>query len=88
MNILTVIRLIGTVFFLTILPVSSHALTPGQVFDKVKDAVVVVKTLDAQGKLKAQGGASLGVKAKLYTLQLKLVNSDFIFEFKTRKRTA
>ncbi len=36
-----------------------HALTPAQVFDKVKDAVVVVKTLDAQGKLKAQGSGVL-----------------------------
>jgi tetratricopeptide (TPR) repeat protein len=59
MNIPSVIRLIGAVFFLTILPVSGHALTPGQVFDKVKDALVVVKTLDAQGNLKAQGSGVL-----------------------------
>jgi len=55
MNIPSVIRLIGTVFFLAILPMLSHALTPGQVFDKVKDSVVVVKILDAQGKVKGQG---------------------------------
>jgi len=59
MNILTVIRLIGTVFFLTILPVLGHALTPSQVFDKVKDAVVVVKTLDTRGKLEGQGSGVL-----------------------------
>jgi len=59
MNILTVIRLIGTVFFLTILPVSGYALTPDQVFDKVKDSIVVVKTLDAQGKVKGQGSGVL-----------------------------
>jgi tetratricopeptide (TPR) repeat protein len=35
--------------------VASYALTPAQVFDKVKDSVVVVKTLDTQGKVKAQG---------------------------------
>ena len=44
---------------LAILPVPGHALTPGQVFDKVKDAVVVVKTLDAQGKVKGQGSGVL-----------------------------
>jgi hypothetical protein len=54
MNIPSVIRLIGAVSFLALLPVPSHALTPGQVFDKVKDAVVVVKTLDTQGKVKAR----------------------------------
>ena len=59
MNIPSVIRLIGAVFFLAILPVPGHALTPGQVFDKVKDAVVVVKTLDARGKVKGQGSGVL-----------------------------
>ncbi len=58
-DIPSVIRLIGAVFFLAILPVPGHALTPGQVFDKVKDAVVVVKTLDAQGKVKGQGSGVL-----------------------------
>jgi cytochrome c-type biogenesis protein CcmH/NrfG len=59
MDIPSVIRLIGAVFFLAILPVPGHALTPGQVFDKVKDAVVVVKTLDAWGKVKGQGSGVL-----------------------------
>ena len=67
MNILTVIRLIGTVFFLTILPVSGHALTPDQVFDKVKDSIVVVKTLDAQGKVKGQGSGVLLPSGKIAT---------------------
>jgi len=67
MNIASVIRLIGTVFFLTILPVSGHALTPGQVFEKVRDAVVVVKTLDAQGELKAQGSGVLLPSGKVAT---------------------
>jgi len=39
--------------------VLGHALTPGQVFDKVKDSVVVVKTLDAKGKVKGQGSGVL-----------------------------
>jgi len=59
MTIPSVIRLIIAVFFLMILPAQVHALTPGQVFDKVKDAVVVVKTLNAQGKVKAQGSGVL-----------------------------
>ncbi|MDA8179565.1 MAG: tetratricopeptide repeat-containing serine protease family protein [Deltaproteobacteria bacterium] len=59
MNISSVIRLIGAVFFLTFLPVLAHALTPGQVFDKVKNSVVVVKILDVQGKVKGQGSGVL-----------------------------
>jgi tetratricopeptide (TPR) repeat protein len=55
MNIPSVIRLIGAVCFLTIVPVTGHALTPAQVFDKVKDSIVVVETLDAQDKVKGQG---------------------------------
>ncbi len=54
-----IIGLRCTVFFLTILPVPCHALTPAQVFDKVKDSVVVVKTLDAGGKVKLQGSGVL-----------------------------
>ena len=67
MNILTVIRLIGTVFFLTILPVSGHALTPPQVFEKVREAVVVVRTLDAQGKAKGYGSGVLLPSGKIVT---------------------
>jgi len=67
MNIPSVIRLIGTVFFFTILPVSGHALTPDQVFDKVKDSIVVVKTLDAQGKVKGQGSGVLLPSGKIAT---------------------
>jgi len=37
---------------------------------------------------RAQLKNRIGVKPKEYTLQLKLVNSDLIFEFQTRKRTA
>lgn len=43
------------------------ALTPGQVFDKVKDAVVVVKTIDAQGKVKVQGSGVLLPSGKIAT---------------------
>jgi len=51
---------IGASLFLSILlPVPGDALTSGQVFDKVKDAVVVVRTIDAKGKMNAQGSGVL-----------------------------
>ena len=56
---ITSLKLIVAVFFLSILPAQVHALTPDQIFDKVKDAVVVVKTIDAQGKVKGQGSGVL-----------------------------
>jgi len=59
--------LVGAVFFLAILPVLCHALTPGQVFDKVKDSVVVVKTLDAQGKVERQGSGVILPSGKVAT---------------------
>jgi hypothetical protein len=49
----------GAAFPLTLLPFCAYGLTPSQVFDAVKDAVVVVKTLDAQARLKAQGSGVL-----------------------------
>ena len=55
MKVRSVIRLIKAVCFRPILPVPGQNLTPAQVFDKVKDAVVVVKILDAQGNVTAQG---------------------------------
>jgi tetratricopeptide (TPR) repeat protein len=55
MKLPLVIRLINAVCLLALLPVPCLALTPAQVFDKVKDAVVVVKTMDTQGKMKGQG---------------------------------
>src|SRR5208283_1658268 len=59
MKVLSLVGLIDVACFLALLPVPVHALTPAQVFDKVKDAVVVVKTLDAQGKMKGQGSGVL-----------------------------
>jgi hypothetical protein len=47
--------LIGTVSYLALLPMPVLALTPGQVFDKAKDSVVAVKTLDSNGSIKYQG---------------------------------
>jgi cytochrome c-type biogenesis protein CcmH/NrfG len=59
MKILWMVRLINTVCFLALLPIPCLALTPAQVFDKVKDTVVVVKTLDARGEVNALGSGVL-----------------------------
>ena len=67
MSIPSVLNLIVAVFFLAILPVPVHALTPGQVFDKVKDSVVVVKILDAKGKVKGQGSGVILPSGKVAT---------------------
>ena len=53
------LKLIAALCFLSILPAQVHALTPDQVFDNVKDSIVVVKTLDSQGKVKDQGSGVL-----------------------------
>ena len=45
-NIPSVLKIIVALFFLATFPAQVYALTPGQVFDKVKNAVVVVKTLN------------------------------------------
>jgi S1-C subfamily serine protease len=67
MNVPSVLKLIVAVFFLSTLPVQVHALTPDQVFDKVKGSIVVVKTLDAQGKVKGQGSGVLLPSGKIAT---------------------
>ena len=71
MKLPSLVRLIIAVCFLALIPVPCLApfrviseaeiapLTPAHVFDEVKDSVVVVKTLDAQGKVSAQGSGVL-----------------------------
>jgi tetratricopeptide (TPR) repeat protein len=61
------LRLIVAVFVLASLPAQVHALTPAQVFDKVKDSIVVVKTLDVKGSLKGQGSGVLLPSGKIAT---------------------
>jgi hypothetical protein len=52
------------------------------------DAMTVLEdALVAELGNKAFGG-TIGVKAKLYTLQVKLVDSDLIIEFQIKKDTA
>ena len=67
MNIQSILQMIFFVFFLAIQPPNVHALTPTQVFDKVKDSIVVVKTLDTQGKVKSQGSGVLISSGKIAT---------------------
>jgi len=67
MKIASVLKLIVVVLFILILPEQAHTLTPDQVFDKVKDSVVVVKTLDAQGRVKRQGSGVLLPSGKFAT---------------------
>lgn len=52
---------------LAVLAFDVQALTPAQVFDKVKDSVVVVKTLDAQGKIIGQGSGVILPSGKIGT---------------------
>jgi cytochrome c-type biogenesis protein CcmH/NrfG len=67
MNTPSVFKLIVAVLFLATMPIPVHALTPGQVFDKVKDSIVVVKTLNAAGKVKTQGSGVLLPSGKVAT---------------------
>ncbi len=57
-----------TVFaVLLVLTFSAEALSPSQVFEKVKDSVVVVKALDVKGKVIAQGSGVLMPSGKIGT---------------------
>ena len=46
---------------------SAQALSPAQVFNKVKDSVVVVRTLDAKGKSIGQGSGVMLPSGKIGT---------------------
>jgi S1-C subfamily serine protease len=66
-NVSSFIALISIAVILSILSAQVHALTPAQVFDKVKDSVVVVITLDEKGKIKDQGSGVLLSSGKIAT---------------------
>lgn len=57
----------GMLPLLLALPVAAFALTPSQVFDKVKDSVLVVRALDAQGKPVSQGSGVMLPSGKVAT---------------------
>ena len=63
----SVLKLIISVLFLATIPVNGHALTSDQVFDKVKDAIVVVKTYDSKGRMKIQGSGVIISPGKIAT---------------------
>lgn len=67
MNIPSVLKLFIAVFFITNVPLQVHALTPSQVFDMVKDSIVVVKTLDSQRKMKGFGSGVVIPSGKVAT---------------------
>ncbi len=52
---------------LAALPLTAHALTPSQVFEQVKNSVVVIKTLDAKGKETAFGSGVILPSGKIAT---------------------
>ncbi len=58
---------ICALFLLSILPESAQALKPDQVFSKVRDSVVVLKILDAQGKKIRSGSGVLISEGKVAT---------------------
>jgi len=62
-----IFKVIVLTFSLAIIPVQVIALTPEQVFDKVKDSVVVVKALDSRGELKSQGSGVILPSDKIAT---------------------
>ena len=59
--------LLGVLSLLAAVPVAAFALTPSQVFEKVKDSVVVVRALDAQGKPTSQGSGVMLPSAQVAT---------------------
>jgi Flp pilus assembly protein TadD len=67
MNIPSVLKLIVAIFFFATIPAQLNALTPEQVFNKVKDAIVVVNTFDSKGGLKSQGSGVIISSGKIAT---------------------
>ncbi|RPJ16464.1 MAG: serine protease [Desulfobacteraceae bacterium] len=60
-------KLIVTVLFITAIPAYIHALTPEQILDKTRDAIVVVKTFDGKGRFKIQGSGVIISSGKIAT---------------------
>ncbi len=75
----SVTRLINAACFLAILPVSGYALTPAQVFDKVRDSVVVVKILDDRGEIRGHESGVLISSGRIAT-NCYAVNGGFSYE--------
>lgn len=67
MNMPFALKMIVALILLSFIPAQALALTPAQVFDKVKDSIVVVNALDAQGKARSQGSGVLLSSGKVAT---------------------
>jgi len=67
MNSPVMIRLICTLFYFAIFPAPAQALTAAQVFNKVKNSVVVVETLDFHDEVKVQGSGVILPSGKVAT---------------------
>jgi S1-C subfamily serine protease len=61
------LALVIMMFALVNFPVQAQALTPGQIFEKVRDSVVVVKTYDGKEEFKSQGSGTLLPTGKIAT---------------------
>jgi hypothetical protein len=66
-KMLSNLKLIIIVLFSSIIPAKVYGLTPDKVFDMVKDSVVVVKTLDTQGKVRVLGSGVLLPSGRIAT---------------------
>jgi cytochrome c-type biogenesis protein CcmH/NrfG len=64
--IMALVLVIMMFAFMT-LPVQAQPLTPGQIFDKVRDSIVIVKTYDLKGELMGQGSGALLPTGKIAT---------------------
>ena len=61
------LKLVVAGLFFALLPANIHAVTAGQVFEKVKDSVVVVKTMDRAGNETGFGSGVLLPSGKIAT---------------------
>jgi len=59
--------ILGLAFLLPVFTRPAFALTPSEVFEKVKNSVLVVKAFDAQGKPKSQGSGVMLPSGKIAT---------------------
>lgn len=67
MKILLIFIINITIFFTVNLFACAQALTPDKVFDMVKDSIIVVKTLNSEGKVKSQGSGVILPSRKIAT---------------------
>lgn len=67
MDKVLIIKCLGIIFFLFISFTYAQALSPNQIFDKVKNSIVIVKTLNYQNKITSQGSGVILPSGKIAT---------------------